>query len=200
MCRERGGGCGYGIRFDGHRRLRRASGGRQKSGCVSFSGRFRLVQIFRMFFQQFFPNLAEPVVEGGLLDSVTAHVFICCQTARPAVDDDLLPVSELVLVHGIGKLAQNENLQTRVSWDSCTSWPSFETLPTMNALSDYLTKSGREESGGLLGAYLVFLTSCVLPKILLPIIENVLPTQDSTFRGLLILKVFTHPSAKSAMS
>ncbi|MCI7539544.1 MAG: hypothetical protein MSA50_02970, partial [Veillonellaceae bacterium] len=47
----------------------------------------------------------------------------------------------------------NENLQTRVSWDSCTSWPSFETLPTMNALSDYLTKSGREESGGLLGAY-----------------------------------------------
>ncbi|MDY6350459.1 MAG: hypothetical protein SPL62_08230, partial [Selenomonas sp.] len=39
------------------------------------------------------------------------------------------------------------------SWDSCTSWPSFETLPTMNALSDYLTKSGREESGGLLGAY-----------------------------------------------
>ena len=153
MCRERGGGCGYGIRFDGHRRLRRASGGRQKSGCVSFSGRFRLVQIFRMFFQQFFPNLAEPVVEGGLLDSVTAHVFICCQTARPAVDDDLLPVSELVLVHGIGKLAQNENLQTRVSWDSCTSWPSFETLPTMNALSDYLTKSGREESGGLLGAY-----------------------------------------------
>ncbi|MCI7539733.1 MAG: hypothetical protein MSA50_03960, partial [Veillonellaceae bacterium] len=47
-----------------------------------------------------------------------------------------------------------ENLQTRVSWDSCTSWPSFETLPTMNALSDYLTKSGREESGGLLGAYI----------------------------------------------
>ena len=53
----------------------------------------------------------------------------------------------------IGKLAQNENLQTRVRWDSCTSWPSFETLPTMNTLSDYLTKSGREESAGLLGAY-----------------------------------------------
>ena len=62
-----------------------------------------------MFFQQFFPNLAEPVVEGGFLDFVTAHVFISCQSARPAVDDDLFPAGELVLVHGIGKLAQNEN-------------------------------------------------------------------------------------------
>jgi len=40
-----------------------------------------------------------------------------------------------------------------VSSDGCMSSTSFKTLRTMNALPDYLTKSGWEESGVLLGAY-----------------------------------------------
>ena len=111
------------------------------------------VQAFWMLVQKFFTDEAEPVVEAGLVDVVTAHVFRVGQPARPAVDDDLFPCSELLLVHGVGESAQNENLPASVSSGSCRSSTSFKTLRTMNALSDYLTKSGREESGGLLGAY-----------------------------------------------
>ena len=82
---ERGGSRRYDTRSDGHRRICRRYGGRQSFSRSSFSRRFRLVQILRMFFQQFFPNLAEPVVEGGFLDFVTAHVFISCQSARPDI-------------------------------------------------------------------------------------------------------------------
>ena len=68
-----------------------------------------------MLVQKFFTDEAEPVVEAALVDVVAAHVFRVGQPARPAVDDDLFPAGELVLVHGIGKLAQNENLPTSVS-------------------------------------------------------------------------------------
>ena len=114
---------------------------------------FAWMQAFQMLIQKFFTDEAEPVVEAGLVDVVTAHVFRVGQPARPAVDDDLFPCSELLLVHGVGESAQNENLPASVSSGSCRSSTSFKTLRTMNALSDYLTYSGREESGGLLGAY-----------------------------------------------
>ena len=54
-----------------------------------------------MLLQKFLADLAEPVVEVALADPVAAQVFRVRQSARPAVDDDLLPAGELLLVHDV---------------------------------------------------------------------------------------------------
>lgn len=54
-----------------------------------------------MLIQKLFSNLAEPVVKLASVDSLPTQVFRVRQSARPAVDDDLLPAGELLLVHGV---------------------------------------------------------------------------------------------------
>ena len=104
-----------------------------------------------MLFQEFLADLAEPVVESGWPDSVDTHVFDGCQAARPAVDDDLFPMGELLLVHGFGEMAQNKNLPAS-GVEIVAEVVQVLKLCKL-ASSDYLTKSGREVVGGLLGAY-----------------------------------------------
>ena len=67
-------------------------------GCFS---RLARMQAFWMLIQKLFSNLAEPVVKLASVDSLPTQVFRVRQSARPAVDDDLLPAGELLLVHGV---------------------------------------------------------------------------------------------------